>query len=67
MYIFVSVDGVWTEWSDWSVCPVTCGGSNHTKERECLGRAHGGEDCEGDNIESKRCGEEPCPGELLIL
>ncbi|KAL5017646.1 hypothetical protein ScPMuIL_007235 [Solemya velum] len=55
------VDGVWEEWGDWEVCPVTCGGGNHSRYRMCTEPLFGGENCSGLNVEIRECEMQPCP------
>ncbi|VDI26618.1 Hypothetical predicted protein, partial [Mytilus galloprovincialis] len=55
------VDGMFTEWTLWQSCPVTCGGAEHQRERICVGPFYGGADCDGDSIGSRKCNENPCP------
>ncbi|XP_019637231.1 PREDICTED: brain-specific angiogenesis inhibitor 1-like [Branchiostoma belcheri] len=44
------VDGMWSAWSEYSPCTVTCGGGAMQRMRECADPApiHGGRPCEGD-------------------
>ena len=58
------VDGMWSEWSEFGECPVTCGGSTQERTRTCTepAPANGGADCVGDATESQECGTDPCPG-----
>ena len=39
------------------------------KTRTCTNPApaHGGENCKGDNVKTKSCNEQPCPGEFIDL
>ena len=63
------VDGGWSEWPEWSACPVTCGGIDIWRYRQCSEPlpAYGGADCNGDNSEVTSCGEYPCPGKMFLL
>ena len=66
----ILVNGDWGEFSEWDECPVTCGGAEHSRHRECNNPApaHGGHDCTADgstNVETETCNENPCPGRLL--
>lgn len=58
---------MFTEWTLWQSCPVTCGGAEHQRERICVGPFYGGADCDGDSIGSKKCNENPCPGRFQPL
>ena len=62
---FVSVDGNWGEWSDYSACPVTCGGGLQDRSRQCDSPLpqYGGAYCEGIGEEIRVCGPESCPGQ----
>ena len=57
-----SVDCVWSDWSDWDTCTVTCGGGTQGKTRtEAVAADYGGVECDGDAAASQACGEDPCP------
>ncbi|PFX32412.1 Hemicentin-1 [Stylophora pistillata] len=58
-----AVDGGWTEWKPWEICPVTCGGGIQNRYRTCTDPppAHGGKDCSGEGVLTRPCNEEPCP------
>ena len=65
------VNGNWGDWVEWSKCPVTCGGSDQSRTRNCDNPAplYGGTDCSVDgstNIETRRCNENACPGSIYI-
>ncbi|KAL4223846.1 hypothetical protein ACF0H5_017311 [Mactra antiquata] len=57
------VDGVWSHWTAWSTCPVTCGGGTHTRTRTCNYQADAphGKACVGSTSASETCGTKPCP------
>lgn len=59
----VVVDGGFTEWSDWSVCPVTCGGGMHERLRTCTNPppSGGGKDCDGPKKQVQTCSDNECP------
>ena len=64
----IIVDGTWAEWGTWSSCPVTCGGGNLTRTRDCdmdvSGDHVSGAHCSTDGStgeEYQACGEDPCP------
>ena len=65
----ILVDGMWAQWTEWSLCAVTCGGGpsmTKTKTRTCTSPApaHGGDDCD-TSVEGSSsgtlCGQYPCP------
>ena len=59
-------DGQWSSWSDWPVCPETCGDHTLTSTRTCTqGRL--GADCEGESNRTKECSNQPCPGWNSII
>ena len=64
MNAMILVDGVWEPWSNWSQCPVTCGGALSHRNRDCHGPFHGGGECIGSGLESEMCNDNPCPGKL---
>ena len=68
-YVLFPVDGMWTEWSEFGACSVTCDGGTQERTRECTNPApeNGGLDCEGASTESQDCGTDPCPGKITIF
>ena len=59
----------WPEWSQWSICAKSCGGSVQYRNRECLLNQENPEICvstwgahNGLNLESRNCAAEKCPG-----
>ena len=65
-FIKISVNGGWGGFGDWEECPVSCGGAEHSRYRECSNPApaHGGDDCTVDgssDLETQACNENPCP------
>ncbi|KAL9968789.1 hypothetical protein ACROYT_G020914 [Oculina patagonica] len=59
------VDGGYSEWGDWTDCPVTCGGGTQTRQRSCTNPppSGGGNNCLilGPPVQTQRCNENPCP------
>ena len=56
---------VWTEWSEWTVCSVTCGGGKRSKTRECVlpdGARSSDLFCEGNGLMEEQCNTNKCPG-----
>jgi len=55
-------DCVWVDWSDWSPCPESCGGSVRTRTRqEKQLAANAGKVCEGGVKEDEVCNVHQCP------
>jgi hypothetical protein len=63
MYRIEYVDGHWSDWSAWSMCPVSCGGGLQTHNRSCDNPSplHGGLICAGDSSETRACNRRRCP------
>ena len=62
----VTVNGGFTDWTEWAPCPATCRGSVTARSRTCTNpaTAHGGEDCIGELTQEKLCNSHiMCPGE----
>ncbi|KAL4231142.1 Thrombospondin type 1 repeat-containing protein [Mactra antiquata] len=57
------VDGVFSSWSRWTSCSVTCGTGTRDRSRSCDSPPpmNGGKDCSGDTDETGTCDESPCP------
>ncbi|KAI8504958.1 hypothetical protein Bbelb_170670 [Branchiostoma belcheri] len=55
--------GGWSSWANWTSCPVTCGGGQLFRTRECTdpAPAHGGDDCIGNSHETANCAIADCP------
>lgn len=52
----------WNDWSDWSVCPVTCDGGIRVKQRSKKQQEQsGGLPCAGNDTAREFCNSEPCP------
>ncbi|XP_073903349.1 hemicentin-1 isoform X3 [Castor canadensis] len=57
------VDGKWAPWESWSACTVSCGGGARQRTRDCSEPVpqYGGRRCEGSDIQSDFCNNDPCP------
>ncbi|XP_053387527.1 neurogenic locus notch homolog protein 2-like isoform X2 [Mercenaria mercenaria] len=57
------VDGVWSEWTQWSTCTETCGDGMHSRIRNCDNPApqHDGLQCSGTHNETTACKYMDCP------
>ena len=66
MLLLCVADGHWSGWSVWSLCSVTCGGGNKTRNRTCTDPEpkYGGENCTGNELDNTSCNTDPCPGML---
>ncbi|XP_078487952.1 uncharacterized protein LOC100179634 isoform X3 [Ciona intestinalis] len=51
----------WTQWSSWTGCPVTCGGSQVTRRRRCENGVAGEAGCRGRAEETASCANVQCP------
>ncbi|XP_033102328.1 mucin-5AC-like [Anneissia japonica] len=49
------VDCVFSEWSNWSECPRTCGSSTQVRERSHIGPFNGGSECVGETRDMQQC------------
>ena len=61
---------VWSDWSSWSVCSVTCGGGNRFQNRKCVlpdGTSAQGLFCPGESQHVEKCNENKCPGLALVF
>jgi len=52
-----AVPGLWTPWSPWSLCTVTCGGGMRNRNRTCDTQSFGNltAPCEGETDEENNC------------
>ncbi|XP_063695438.1 SCO-spondin-like [Bolinopsis microptera] len=62
------VDGGWSDFGEWSVCSADCGGGSQSRSKTCTNPspANGGQECEGENEETRTCNPEPCHGFSLV-
>ena len=52
-----AVNGMWSLWTEWQQCPVSCGDGFQTRSRTCTNPEpqHGGLSCAGDDQEPQGC------------
>ena len=59
-----TIDGNYTEWTEWSECSASCGGGSHQRTRQCTRPPpkHGGLDCNelGPADQRQQCNPDPC-------
>lgn len=62
---FLTVDGGYSEWSDFTTCSAKCGGGAKTRTRSCTNPIpnYFGQNCSrfGVSIETLECNTQPCP------
>ena len=57
----VLVTATWGNWESWNLCPVTCGGGNRIRMRECNDPDATAGACDGEQpTETKVCNSEDC-------
>ena len=63
------VNGAFGNWSEYSVCSVSCGKGVQYRERKCDSPLpkYGGKDCDGLTRENRSCEEGECQGTLRIF
>ena len=62
------MDCVWSTFSDWSTCTVSCGGGTKVSHRSIAQAAvNGGKECVGTFIKTQDCNQDPCPGKFYAL
>lgn len=68
-YFLIIVDGGLSEWSEYDTCSSECGGGIQTSTRSCSNPspAHGGENCEGETEQTRKCNEQPCPSMTILF
>ena len=61
------VDGGWSGYGSWSKCSAVCGGGTQSRTRTCTNPAprYGGQDCVGEETETKDCNLYSCGGDTL--
>ena len=52
---------LWKQWSEWTDCPVSCGGGTRARAREVLQEpTNDGQECEGAKTEKEDCNTDCC-------
>ena len=61
---FCTVNGGWSQWQAWGPCSRTCGIGSQARSRTCTSPPpnNGGASCPGQNVQTRRCGSNNCPG-----
>ena len=69
VYLFLSVNGGWGAWGNWSTCSVTCGNGTRYRDRECdnPSPSAGGDECDGNATENQTCNDQDCPGIVMAM
>lgn len=64
-----TVNGGWTDWSEWLPCSTSCGGGDQNRYRYCSNPVPGlgGHICVGKSIEKKVCNTMTCPSKISVL
>ena len=52
---------VWTEWTNWTECSLSCGGGTQQRIRGCVLPKSDELTCDGDMREIRTCNSDPCP------
>ena len=60
--IFVSVDCIWSSWSNWNFCSKSCGNGIRTRSRSKTQLEKNGGSCSGQGSDSQSCTIKDCPG-----
>ncbi|KAH3860389.1 hypothetical protein DPMN_023287 [Dreissena polymorpha] len=65
---FFKVNGIWSTWSNYTRCTVTCGGGTRARLRKCeyTPGFQQGDACVGHNNETQQCNINMCPGRLIL-
>ena len=62
------VDGNFSEWSNWTICSVTCSKGVKRRTRTCTNPSpFNGANCTGNYTEQKVCDQGQCPGTIMFL
>ena len=65
-YFTISVDGGWSNWSNYGECSKSCGKGKKYKYRTCTNppQSGDGKDCYGRARKGKKCREASCKGRI---
>lgn len=68
-FFHIIVNGVWSEWSEWTGCSVSCGSGNKYKNRTCIKSfpQYPGKYCHGNDTNVESCDNISCPGKYVCL
>ena len=60
------MNGNWTEWTNWTICNVTCGDGQQKRMRTCTNPVprEGGNPCIGVSLETEECHTNSCAGNV---
>lgn len=68
LFVFVLVNGGYSNWEEWGPCSSTCGQGFQERIRSCNNPkpANGGRPCSGPSIDSRKCQTGLCPGRIYF-
>ena len=55
----------WGQWGEWEDCSVTCGNGTQERNREITQQSLVGNECTGNERESRSCNSSGCPGKEI--
>ncbi|VDH96262.1 Hypothetical predicted protein [Mytilus galloprovincialis] len=61
--ILCPIDGIWSNWNEWTACSISCGRGSQSRNRTCSDPEpqYGGTHCSGNKTEEQICNDDPCP------
>lgn len=65
-FMMIVEDGMWSAWSDYSSCSLTCGGGVQSRSRSCNDPVPNkyGQNCTGSNLEQIACNNLNCSSKI---